>query len=190
MLLMMIIPRIVGRCSEQAASLLGVYWLYNYYFFFFLGHIIQREGYLTQVFLWNGKRFDAALIGYVAFFALALSSLFVRAKALIDMAAAFFGVYVIISLFVRYSPYADRCKHGLETLGRYSLDVYVLHYFLIQSCKMEWISGNVSLIADNQFVLTIIALFLTALIATASMAASWFFRQSSLLAFLLLGNKK
>lgn len=45
MLLMMIIPRIIGRCSKQALSLLGVYWLYNYYFF--LGHIILREEYLV-----------------------------------------------------------------------------------------------------------------------------------------------
>ena len=189
LILFLLMVKVAARSSDLTSDTWGLFWLFQLYPIFLLRHIVQREGWLGKAFLWKQGWFDGALIGFVFFFALAVSLLKAREEMVLRMVAAPFVVYVIICLFVKYSGKVNRGKLWLESFGRHSLDIYVLHYFLIHSCHMVFIGKDDCWMSGNYFVIPLLALFITALIATICMAMSWLVRQSRLLAFILLGVK-
>lgn len=181
----------VWKLSLMDNDTWGLYWLFGLYPLFFAGHVIQREGVIGKMFEWRGRWFDIAVIAYGGISLLAVVCFEARkGKGLVLQAAEPFAVYAIVCLFVKTRGYAGKWKTWLESCGRRSLNIYVLHYFLIQSCHMDFVAGPGSPFAGNYFVLTLLALFITAIIVLVCMAMSWLIRQSRLFGFLFLGIRE
>lgn len=189
MLLVLLLVKVGGRISDLTSDIWGLFWLFQLYPIFLLGHIIQREGYIEKAFLWKQRCFDGTILLFMALFALAVTLLVAREEMVRRMIAAPFAVYAIICLFVKYSGKENKGKKWLENFGKHSLDIYVLHYFLIQQCHMEFIGNGDCWMSGCYLVIIFLALVLTVIIAATCLAMSWLIRQSRLFTFLFLGVK-
>ena len=99
------------------------------------------------------------------------------------------GVFVILMGFLKYKSWSEsRIGNILQTIGRYSLDVYFLHYFFLPS--------NLKLIGDwfkinpNPIIEYTMAIAIATVLIAASLIVGRIIRLSPMLAHWLLAAKK
>lgn len=103
------------------------------------------------------------------------------------------GIFAIVVLMNLFSYYDKYVPHWLSTVGTYSLEIYVIHYFLLPT--LPWVKPllsegmkGVSVFNFNIVPLIIVTLALTAVIVALCMWLALAIRHSKWLSAIVLGE--
>ena len=98
-----------------------------------------------------------------------------------------FAIIVLLNLF---ASHADKLPRWLSSIGRYSLEIYVLHWFFLPQMK-DW--GKYFLENDsfngNMILIMVVCSAVSAFIITACLIAAKIIKQSEILDYLCFGVK-
>lgn len=162
----------------------------TYYPFFFLGFMARRYGVLDYV-LSHNWLFTLCVAAYAVAFNLHPEIHLV--KNLIErLVLPVSGTIALVYLFGRRDGQESHVENALQFFGRHSLDIYLIHFFLIRYIHLKpcvkWLIGT-----DNMFFELGLTATLSLLVATASVYIGLFFRQSHIIRLYVYGefaNKK
>ena len=164
---------------------------WRYYLFFYIGTLVKRH--FDEFIRWTGKPvvIIAVVIGF-ALFALHPHSENAMAAYLIFAVAGLLGLTMVFTLF-RYiytssllSPFASHLS-PLEYIGTRTLDIYLLHYFLLPRFLSQY-SGTLHAF-DNQWLEFLVAMTLSLMIVMGCLLVSYVIRLSPFLGHYLFGVK-
>ena len=151
--------------------------------FFFCGALFGMSDGVKNAVTSNGVVYTVALAAY---FALVLTG----TKTIIINLPGIFAVIVLMGLF---SHYDAKIPSLLSTVGTYSLEIYVFHWFFLPS--LPWVKPLLSENIDtlelfnyNIAVLATLTFAVAAVIVAACMALAVAVRHSPLLGMVLLGS--
>lgn len=100
------------------------------------------------------------------------------------------GMFAIIVLLNLFASHADKLPRWLSSIGRYSLEIYVLHWFFLPQMK-DW--GKYFLENDsfngNMILIMVVCSAVSAFIITACLIAAKIIKQSEILDYLCFGVK-
>ena len=174
-------------------DLLGLTHL-QYYIYFVIGFMISKYDLLNK--LLNHRKSDIFVGGGIlAFFLIHIftyngeSVRYLGSSTFWFMLSSLSGLIVILCVFRKYEALSES-KVGLmlQYIGRYTLDIYFIHYFFIPR--------NLSMIGDwfklhsNPIIELSLAMAIAALLIMVSLIVSKIIRMSPLLAHWLLGVNK
>lgn len=135
----------LGYIETGICAALGVYHIFFYFQFFVFGILCRQFRHLTEKLLDN-KYFSAiAILGFFALFKftyvtqphfdnILLKILFI----ILHLTTRYLGVIVVFSCFRKYQhTFSSSTRMGstLQTIGRHTLDIYLIHYFLLPKVK-------------------------------------------------------
>lgn len=178
------------RYGGDAGQLFFMEHCATYYPFFFLGFMARRYDAFNFV-LSHNWTFSLAVTVYAVAFNLHPDIHLV--KNLIErFVLPVSGTVALVYLFGRREQQESRVENALLFFGRNSLNIYLIHFFLIryihlQPC-MAWLTST-----NNTFVELLMTASLSILVATASVYIGRFFMQSRLVRQYVYGefaNKK
>lgn len=157
----------------------------TYYPFFFLGFMARRYDVLSYV-LSHNWTFTLAVAVYAVAFNLHPDIHLV--KNLIErFALPVAGTVVLVYLFGRREQEESRVENALLFFGRNSLNIYLIHFFLIRYIHLEtcvaWLTET-----GNTFVELLMTAALSILVATASVYIGRFFMQSRFVRMYVYGE--
>lgn len=159
----------------------------SFFPFFILGHFIRKYN-LINILMKHKSIFTMSLIGYVTFFCIdfplhILNSISFR---FVQPLLAITALYYIFFMRDTQNSYIDRT---LSFIGRNTLDIYVLHYFLVSSINFQVISIWLQK-TDNSLLAFVIASMLSILITFSSIFISKLLKQDLVLRKYAFGEKK
>lgn len=151
--------------------------------FFYCGALYGMSDKVRRLFTGNNMTYTVSLL---AFFALQLTDTRIGMFNLT-------GIFAIVLLMSLFSHYDTRVPRWMATVGTYSLEIYVFHWFLLP--EMRWMAtwlvqpASWPLSSVNFAVMLAVSLAISAVIVALCMALGVTVRHSRLLKFLLLGGK-
>ena len=169
--------------------------LYKYYIFFLFGVFVKWQ-YERFNSLFDRKWFLTTCI--IMFFVLqTLSCLIADTEGLvwqirgsiIKPILGFFGIIIVFACFKRYKTSFSQSSfvgRGLQYIGQRTLDIYLLHYFLLP--KNLSVLGNFFMQYNNPIVELIVGLVFALLIVGLCLVISNVIRTSDILAKVLFGK--
>lgn len=138
--------------------------LLYYMLFYAAGALLHRLNLLPRLQRWDALMALLFAIGCVLFTAYQVADL---GHPLLLITT--YRMCIVVPLFVYFSKWMDRPMQRCTTLGVHSLELYVLHYFLIIGCTgytATWIEG----IKEMPFLFQLMLnAFVTAAIATVTL---------------------
>lgn len=155
---------------------------WRYYLFFYLGVEAKRH---KEQFLMLTSKPQTPLLATVVFILIATAghTESVGMAYLTFAVGGVSGMILVFSLFRQF--YHGQCL-VLEFVGRRTLDIYLLHYFLLPRFLLPY---GEQLRGQNSILLEIgVVLVLALLVVMASLAVSYLLRKSTLLARILFGQ--
>lgn len=178
------------RYGGDAGQLFFMEHCATYYPFFFLGFMARRYDAFSYV-LSHNWTFTLAVAVYAVAFNLHPDIHLV--KNLIErFVLPVAGTVALVYLFGRREQQESRVENALLFFGRNSLNIYLIHFFLIRYIHLEtsvaWLTGT-----DNTFIELFMTAALSILVAAASVYIGRFFMQSRLVRLYVYGefaNKK
>lgn len=168
------------------SQIIGFYHLFHLYPFFFVGYMVKKTNASNRLFSNSYNLSDISFIVYIIMF---IGSYYWKPTAVKQLLLAALAIFPIICLFYKKRNIQSYAYRVLETFGRYSLEIYVFHYFLIQNCNMT-IMGDYIKISGNHCFEILVSLIISLIIAYICVLASSLIHESKILSFLLLGNRK
>ena len=106
----------------------------NFYLFFILGAFCTKYGLTDWLMRKSWLVVVAGLLGYFALFGY-VAPIHAVQSLIKHIALPMCALMVVVPLFVRRESGVSYVERGLEYIGRSTLDIYVLHYFLISILK-------------------------------------------------------
>ena len=179
----------MGLMTQALGFLSFITW--RYYLFFYIGTWVKRH--FDDFIRWTGKPvvIMAVVIGF-ALFAWHPHSENAMAAYLIFSVGGLMGLTMVFTLF-RYiytssllSPFASHLS-PLEYIGTRTLDIYLLHYFLLPRFLSQY-SGSLHAF-DNQWLESLVAMTLSLMIVMVCLLVSYVIRLSPFLGHYLFGVK-
>ncbi len=163
-----------------------------YFIFFVLGILIRRY-YNTFVVLLNKSAFVTTLIcvnilGYFIYSKYQFNEVI---KFVFYFVLRISGVIMAIAFFFRYEDSFSSTKslgRILQFIGRRTLDIYLLHYFILP-CGMQSLISSLD-VNSMPFIYFFIVFLMAALVIAFCLAISCLLRTSPILAHWLFGAKK
>lgn len=158
---------------------------YQLYIYFVLGSICFQ--YKEHVFnLMNSRlTFGLIMLGFIILEVIIqkYGNLITRGSLFLYSTVVFLGLLIIWKCFHTYSGLSKGNIFGkfLSLIGRRSLDVYFLHYFILMQARFSW--G----VLDNAYLQYLIAIVLAITIVLGSLGMGYIIRLSPLLSELMLG---
>jgi len=159
----------------------------SFFPFFILGHFIRKYNFMN-ILMRHKLVFTVSLIGYIAFFCIEfplhiLNSISFR---FVQPLLAIATLYCIFLMRDTQNSYIDRT---LAFIGRNTLDIYVLHYFLVSSINFQatslWLQKT-----DNSLLAFAIASVLGILIVFSSIFIGKLLKQDTILRKYAFGENK
>ncbi len=187
----------LGYIETGICAALGVYHIFFYFQFFVFGILCRQFRHLTEQLLDN-KYFTAiAILGFFTLFKftyvtqphfdnMVLKMLFI----ILHLTMRYLGVIVVFSCFRKYQNIfssSTRMGSTLQTIGRHTLDIYLIHYFLLPNVKplIEYLTTS------NNTVLELFTGFALALmVISVCLVISKILRVSDFLGHYLFGAKE
>lgn len=151
--------------------------------FFYCGALYGMSDTVKHLFTDNNATYTVSLL---VFFALQLTGTQTEMFNLTGI----FAIVLLMNLFCRYDT---RIPQWLATIGTYSLEIYVFHWFFLP--EMKWIApyliqpASWPLSNTNFAVMLAVSLAVSAVIIALCMGLAVTVRHSRLLSFLMLGGK-
>jgi hypothetical protein len=103
------------------------------YPFFVMGMLFGRYDALKQLFSYSQLAYAVAIAGYLLFW-------FWQPPFKLNF-TGFFAIIILLQLFIRFQ---DRMPTALTHMGRYSLEIYIFHWFFLPSLPRvgEWLMAQ------------------------------------------------
>lgn len=165
-------------------TLLGWNHLTNLMPFVFAGYFLRRYDCFGKAFS-NVTLFNVATLIIVVL----VVSGYVGIRRLASMLLSASIVYVIVALFYRYRDSCNFVKRELAYWGRHSLEIYCIHYFFIELCKLpiiyEYTMHRQCLVVE-----LLAATILSLLFCYMSVYVCRLLTQSSWMAYICFGQRK
>lgn len=101
----------------------------------------------------------------------------------------FFGVIFIYCFFVKNKDFfSSKTTLGrqLSLIGRFTLPIYLIHYFILLGMKMHWIGEFVN--SSNQYIYTLLGFILTIVVVYSSLGIYYLGSRSTNLSKWVLGK--
>ena len=137
----------------------------NFYLFFICGVFSRKYGFL-DIIKRNNWIYSVALIGYLVLFNVSTTNGFVE-SFLIHMIIPLCAVVVVVCILYERENCNSFIERRLSYIGTHTLDIYVLHYFIVSNVKLslldDWLEKN-----GNVFLSVLITLFLSVIITFVS----------------------
>ena len=108
----------------------------NFYLFFILGAFCTKYGLIDLLMRKSWLVVVAGLLGYIALFGY-VAPIHAVQSLIKHIALPMCALMVVVPLFVRRERGFSYVESGLGYIGRSTLDIYVLHYFLISILKNQ-----------------------------------------------------
>ena len=172
-----------GKMPVYMYTLLGWNHLTNLMPFVFAGYFLRKYDCFDMV-MSSGMAFNVASMLAVAL--VFLECMGIRQLSVVLSASI---VFVIVSLFYRYRYYGNFVKRELAYWGRHSLDIYCIHYFFINMCKLPLVY-EYTMHRQCSFVELLAATILSILFCYMSVYVCRLLTQSSWMAYICFGQKK
>lgn len=153
------------------------------YPYFLLGDFVSRYGVIQKGWLRDSRTQTVAILGYVV-------AVYIRLFHPINI-VNITGIFAITILMCMFARYSDRLPSWLDTIGKRSLEIYVLHWFFLPKFPElgTWITGTGSF--NENFVITVLLCTVVCLpIIAACMVIATVIEQSDILNFLCFGIRK
>lgn len=175
-----------SHLPQNINGALGIVHLYKLYPFFFAGCLIKRYALFNTFFAGRRIYSDISFILWIVLFVISIK---VYSSQTIVLILGTLSVYPIVLWFYRNGGANTKCGQMLESFGRYSLEIYILHRFMTATFDMKvfgkYINETGSLTLE-----IMVALFLSVLFAYMCIYVSRFIRLNKILSVVLLGDKK
>lgn len=151
------------------------------YPFFIMGALFHKYDSFSSAVKSNNRVYSLSIALYVIFW-------FVELPINVNV-AGFFSIVILVQLFIRYDTQIPR---WLTTVGRYSLEIYVFHWFFIPNIPAvgQWLlHGNGTLnFSQNSVLVVVISAAMASVIIALCILTTKVIRQSTLLSLILFGS--
>ncbi len=151
---------------------------------FFFGVIVSKYDYVNTIFK-NRILYTLALLLYLPLSYFMIE--FNMDNGLVRLVIIFSAIVLIGSLFFTASPKAKPIMDKLAYIGTKTLDIYVMHYFVLHSINLAFLREFSE--TRNGFIVLVAALLLSIVIALTCIFVGYIIRKSRLLGFIFLGDK-
>lgn len=177
----------MGLLTQTLGFLSFVTW--RYYIFFFIGTRVKRH--FDKFTRWIGKPavYIAVVVGFALFAWYPRSENTIFAY-LIFSVGGFFGLTMVFSFFCLFAHYFTKEGWGgrsLQYVGTRTLDIYLLHYFLLPRFLIKYRDSLVAY--DSQFLDFMVAMTLSMIVVAGCILVSYAIRLSPFLGHYLFGVK-
>ncbi|WP_422121086.1 acyltransferase family protein [Palleniella muris] len=165
------------------SSLVSIYMCVLYFPFFIFGYLVRK--YNLQKKLLSDNVFTAALVGFVcAFYLLHFSGIVytVSNRLIVPLC----GIIILQRIMVDREGRHTILDRALSFIGIHTLDVYVLHYFIVTSLNLQSI-GWWGMSTSNDLLLFVLACVISLPIAYMTIAIGMIAKKSELLRKLIYG---
>jgi len=155
----------------------------DYWFFFFLGFIVRKYR-LTDWLARHNWVFSLALILYIPLLYAYETGIFVHFAQILPLSA----IIILISLFRAREHSNSLVEQGLSFIGRGTLDIYVIHYFILRIVNLKDIANY--LYQSENYLLEVFMLFIMdLLVAGICILIGRVLRQSEIIRRVVYGEK-
>ena len=178
----------MGLMTQALGFLSFITW--RYYLFFYIGTWVKRH--FDEFIQWTGKPvvIISVVIGF-ALFARHPHSENTIVAYLIFAVGGLLGLIMVFTFFRSFSRYFTKNSwlgRNLQYIGTRTLDIYLLHYFLLPRFLMKY-SGMLHAY-DNQWLGFLVAMTLSLIVVMGCLLVSYVIRLSPFLGHYLFGVKR
>lgn len=178
---------LLWKYTAQDADLFCLLDCGNYYPFFILG-VFTTKYQLIELLKRYSWIYSIALIGYLVFMLLPIpihaADSFNR-HIVIPLCA----VIVITTLFVSRHGCNSRLERGIEFVGRHTLDIYVIHYFILTTINLSVVDRWLTL-SGNHFISLCLSSLIALLVLLCSIGIGMMLHRSPLIEAVVYGKRK
>lgn len=170
--------------------------LSRYFEFFVLGILCRKyQGSFVKI-ISNDNVKAFLLLSFLGIFIISWQETIIRYSLIhvfnLEFTLRFLGLFLVFSIFYHYRDFFDtdcRTTKAIRFIGRRTLDIYLIHYFLLPDLLSykDILLGSVA--PKNSVIELLIVLFITLLIISMCLLISAIIRSSSILGHYLLGAK-
>ena len=164
---------------------------WKYFFFFILGTLIKLHFDYFQKMLDNTWFIPLCVVGYILLNVFAAYTVYPGVNILSSIVKSIFGIVIIFALFRAHQNEISKGRFVgklLQFIGRRTLDIYLLHIFLLPRYMMDHFDN--SFLTEFPLIEFFCSLLLTAFVIIACVAISTILRLSPIMAHYLFGQKK
>ena len=169
------------RCHLQTSiqNVIGVNHLYGFWFLFFIGFLCKRYDFTSFIEQHNWV-FSAALLFVVI-------RLIWQPLGSIPKLPELANILVLFYLFLKRESTNTFLENQLAYIGRNSIDVYILHYFIVNNLHLKPF-GNFFIQNGNYFLEGIFTFILSLIIIYISILIGYILRKSEWMNDIVFGN--
>lgn len=157
----------------------------NFYPFFILGVMTTKYNLLDKMHKANWL-FSLCIVAYVFLFCVDMPF-----HALVSLNKHIFlpfcMVYIVVNLFVSRHGTTSCWESLLDFVGKRTLDIYVIHYFLISMIHLKDLGNNWE-VTDNSLLMFIVAIGLSVVITALSIGVGYVLHQGRIIEKFVYGK--
>lgn len=172
--------------NPEINNIIGTLHLMKLYPFFFVGYVIKRK--TVFLLLFNNKR-NYSEVAFILWITLFFTSIYIYSSWILITAMGFAAVYSLVSWFYELRGERSPIFRILETFGKYSLEIYILHRFMTTTCNAEFIGTYIEN-TQSMTVEVIVACLASVGISYICIAVARFIRYNHILSLVLFGSRK
>lgn len=170
----------LGYVSHIADSVPFYLHFVKMYPFFIMGALFHKYDSFSSAVKSNNRFYSLSIALYVIFW-------FVELPINVNV-AGFFSIVILVHLFIRYDA---QIPQWLTTVGQYSLEIYVFHWFFIPNIPAvgQWLLyGNGTLnFSQNSVLVVVISAAMASVIIALCILTTKVIRQSTLFSLIFFG---
>ena len=191
--LLYIVAKILIQYNPSLAIYLNAYALKQYYLFFVLGYLFKQYQQILLSFI-RAKLGTIVLFGYI-FIIISLTCVNITGggKTIINILASI-SVILILYFFIENhkNSFPLIMQRSMLYIGRHTLDIYVLHYFLIPTNQpwMHQLFGISNGTSYNVLFEILGGILISLIVILGCIMLSTFIRMSKLMSLFLLGDNR
>lgn len=172
----------LSKLDSKANNLLSIYFFIKVWPFFIVGHLINKYHNLFNQLKQENNIYTISFIGTILYFCMVSRNF---NSILFSLTCPFFVITTLFYIFVRRQKSYLCVERALEDIGKNTLEIYTLHYFLIANIRLDFLNQYFTNNTIIEFItITIIAIIIIAIIYLIT----YLIKQSKLLHSFLFGR--
>ena len=164
------------------SDMTGISMCRGYWLYFFLGYMVRRYNWAEWLSDHNWL-FTLALVSYVPLLYAYETGLFVRFGQVLPLTV----IIVFVYLFRLREHETSRLERSLSTIGRATLDIYVLHYFVLRIINLTDVAAYLHR-TSNYLLELVLLVFMAVAVAGVCMLMGKVLRQSNIIRRVVYGE--
>lgn len=172
--------RVLG---QDLSDMTGISMCRGYWIYFFLGYMVRRYGW-TEWLSEHNWLFTLALVTFVPLLYAYETGIFVRFGQVLPLTA----IIVLVFLFRRREHDITAVESILSSVGRSTLDIYVLHYFVLRIINLSDAASYLHRTSNYLLEVTLLV-FMALAVSGVCMFLGKVLRQSNIIRRVVYGEK-